>query len=304
MNTETRYTFTVFTPTFNRAHTLHRVYASLAAQSFRNFEWLIVDDGSVDDTARLVLRWQVEASFPIRYLSQANQGKHVATDRGVAEARGELFLVIDSDDGCVPEALERFAYHWFSIPEHERVHFTGVTALCTDQHGRLVGDPFPRDVLDSDALELRYRHKVRGEKWGFNRTDVVRRFPLPEQPLRTCVPESIVWNRIAREYKTRFINERLRIYWIEGQSLSHGQTAVRSAVGGRLAHRTVLTEEFDWFRYAPLEFLRSAVHYARFSFHLGFGLRTQWRELARWPVRLLWLVMVLPAYLVYATDRR
>src|SRR5579872_2682653 len=141
------YLFTVFTPTYNRASTLPRVYESLKAQTFRGFEWLIVDDGSTDSTREIVEKWQAE--FPIRYIYQRNQGKPAAYNRAVAEARGELFLFIDSDDACLPEALERLKYHWDGIPAGERGKFSAVTALCKDQHDCLCGEKFPCDVLDS-----------------------------------------------------------------------------------------------------------------------------------------------------------
>src|SRR5437762_2817315 len=96
--------FTVFTPTYNRAGTLPRVYESLKAQTFRDFEWIIVDDGSADSTQELVQSWIGDLDFPIRYFRQQNQGKHVAVNLGVKEARGEFFLNLDSDDACVPEA--------------------------------------------------------------------------------------------------------------------------------------------------------------------------------------------------------
>ena len=89
-----KYTFTVFTPTFNRAHTLHRVYDSLRAQTFRSFEWLIVDDGSTDNTARLIEEWKTAGHFPIRYVYQRHAGAHFAINRGVQEALGELFWEI------------------------------------------------------------------------------------------------------------------------------------------------------------------------------------------------------------------
>ena len=103
--------FTVFTPTYNRAYTLHRVYESLKAQTYRDFEWLIVDDGSNDNTRELIQKWQNESLFSIRYIYQQNSGKHIAFNRAVREAKGELFLTLDSDDACVEEALERFKYH-------------------------------------------------------------------------------------------------------------------------------------------------------------------------------------------------
>ena len=83
--------------TLNRAHVLHRVYDSLRAQTFRDFEWLVVDDGSTDGTGALVAAWRAEADFPIRYRYQENRGKHVACNRAVAEARGRFFLTLDSE---------------------------------------------------------------------------------------------------------------------------------------------------------------------------------------------------------------
>ena len=93
-----RYTFTIFTPTFNRAHTLQRVYTSLAQQTYRDFEWLVMDDGSTDSTSQLIETWKGESNFPIRSYKQENMGKHVAFNRGVEHAEGELLLVLESDD--------------------------------------------------------------------------------------------------------------------------------------------------------------------------------------------------------------
>ena len=154
--------FTVFTPTYNRAATLPRVYASLAAQTCRDFEWLVVDDGSTDGTAALVEGWRRAAPFPLRYLRQANAGKHVAHNRGVAAARGALFLTLDSDDACVPEALARFRHHWEAIPAAARGGFSAVTALCVDPAGQLLGPPFPRDIQAELSGRDRVRLQVKG----------------------------------------------------------------------------------------------------------------------------------------------
>ncbi len=269
--------FTVFTPTFNRAHTLHRVYDSLKNQTYRNFEWIIVDDGSTDQTFELVKDWGKEADFSIRYFWQENKGKHIAFNRGVQEARGELFLPLDSDDACIPTALERFIYHWNTIPLEKREGFTGVCALCMDQYGKLVGDLFPFNPTDSDSLEIKYRYKVKGEKWGFNRIDILKKYSYPEHEKMKFILEGFVWYNIARNYKTRFINEMLRIYYQQdymgsdqlSQSLSDIKktTAESYAIGSSIYYEFLLNNNINWFRFDPIEFFLYAINYVRYSLH-------------------------------------
>ena len=293
--------FTVFTPTLNRAHTLDRVYTSLTAQTFRDFEWLIVDDGSTDGTRALVEQWKRQASFPIRYFWQETRGKHVALNVGVREARGELFLPLDSDDACVPNALERFREHWDSIAPERLSRFSGVTALCVDQHGHLVGSRFPSPVVDSNSLEIHYRYHVRGEKWGFVRTDVLRDFPFPD-PGAFYVPESVVWTKIARRYVTRFVNDVLRIYYVGAPSLMSNQPASKYAVGGRLQHLGVLNEQLDYVHRAPVQFFISAAHYTRFSFHLGAPIAAQLTDIESVGGRVLWSIAAPAGWLLYRRD--
>ncbi len=284
-------TFTVFTPTYNRAHTLHRAYLSLQGQTCRDFEWLIVDDGSADGTEELVKRWQREGLVPIRYVKQAHGGAHRAHQTCLEEARGELVIKLDSDDGCVVTALERFKQHWLEIPQEERAGFSGVTALCQDQSGRLVGDAFPESPLDCSAAALEYRHRVRGEKWGFVRADVLRRFPFPEDVPGNFIPESYVWVQVSREYQTRHVNEVLRVYWTDAPSLVHGRPEPkRNAVGHRLMFQMVLNHEAGWVTAAPVRLLRAGAQYARFAVHSGQGLMAQWKGLTTWGARALWLL--------------
>src|SRR5271157_5948645 len=100
--------FTVFTPTYNRVRLLPRVYNSLCKQTYSNFEWLIIDDGSTDGTPDLVKKWESEGHLSIRYYHQENQGKHIAWNKAADLARGEYFLCADSDDEFVPNSLESF----------------------------------------------------------------------------------------------------------------------------------------------------------------------------------------------------
>lgn len=299
------HTFTVFTATYNRAHTLHRVYDSLAGQTFRDFEWLICDDGSHDDTWQRVQRWSREADFPIRYLWQEHRGKHVAFNYAVREAQGELFLTLDSDDACLPHALERLKYHWDCLTEADRPRFSAVTALCVDQHGRLVGTRFPFDPTDSDSLEIRYRFGVKGEKWGFQRTAVLRQFPFPVLAGERHMQMRVVWAAIARRYKTRYVNEALRIYHIgEGPGhLTERGARLRHARVHAFGYRLTLDHEWDWFAVAPVAFARSATNYIRFSLHARDGIRHALEQIATPGARRLALLVLPLGLAAYLRDQ-
>ena len=272
MTVENQYAFTVFTPTYNRAKTIHRVYESLCAQTFRDFEWLIVDDGSTDNTRELITRWQVDATFPIRYIYQQNQHKKVAHNCAIQAARGELFLSLDSDDACKPNALECLWWHWQAIPALERQQYSAVTALCEDETGKLVGSHFPTEAgkawLDSDSVELSFRYRVKGEKWGFQRTDVLREYPFPCDGIQGLVPENIVWEAIATHYKTRFVNESLRIYHAGSDQITRTVRPDQHALGHALAFKSSLEHGARYFFYSPIVLLDLAMSFVRFNAHV------------------------------------
>ncbi|HEX7387631.1 MAG TPA: glycosyltransferase family A protein [Castellaniella sp.] len=272
-----RHLFSVVTPTYNRAHTLGRVYRSLQDQSFQDFEWVVVDDGSTDHTRALVQGWQQEASFPIRYVWQPNQHKKTAFNNGVRHARGEWLVAIDSDDELDANALYYMSCAWEQVPPALRGQFVAITGLCARADGRVVGDMYPQDVMDVSSLDMTFRYHVRGEKFGCLRTDILRQFPFPED-IPGFVPESLVWNAIARAgYLTRFVNQVFRVYHDSGDSLSHqGRVAggSRHALGLWLLAQDTLENCLPWFWHQPRSFLAAAARYTRFSLHL----RTQRRR--------------------------
>ena len=261
--------FTVVTPTYNRAHTLGRVYASLRAQTWRDFEWIIVDDGSTDSTRALVLDWQRAAHFPIHYVWQKNQHKKTAFNRGVRKAAGELIVAIDSDDMLDPNALEAMKNTWYEIPPAERHRYVAITGLCARPDGSIVGDRYPEDMIDATALDMTFKYHVAGEKFGCMRTDVLLKFPFPEE-IAGFVPESLVWRAMARAgYMTRFVNQVFRIYHDSNDSLSRqGQESQQHALGLWLLAQDTVVECLPWFRYQPRAFLMAAARYTRFSLHL------------------------------------
>jgi glycosyltransferase involved in cell wall biosynthesis len=228
--------FTVFTPTYNRRDKIHRVWESLRAQTCRDFEWVVVDDGSTDGSVEQIRAYAEIADFPMSVDIQAHGGKHMAWNRGVQAARGELFVPADSDDAFRGETLERFRTLWYSIPDRERAAFSGINVLCEDPStGEVVGTPFPESPMVSQNLDLAYVHRVRGEKWGCIRTDALREVPFPQdEALRgVCVAESYLWFTLARRYRVLCVNEPLRLYYRDAaNSIIRARAA--SGLAGRL----------------------------------------------------------------------
>ena len=264
-----RHLFTVLTPTYNRAHTLERVYQSLCEQTYQDFEWVVVDDGSTDGTRDLVQAWQQQASFPIHYAWQENAHKKAAFNHGVALAQGELLVALDSDDTLLVNALYDMAQFWADIPVDERGRYAGITGLCVRPDGHVVGDMFPADVFDASALDMSFRYHVRGEKFGCLSTAVLRKFPFPDQ-IEGFVPESLVWRAIARAgYKNRFVNTVFRVYHDSPDSLSvQGKTSQQHALGLWLLAQDTVVKCLPWFRFEPKAFLMAAARYTRFGLHL------------------------------------
>jgi glycosyltransferase involved in cell wall biosynthesis len=297
---------TVFTATYNRAHTLHRVFESLRAQTLRDFEWLVIDDGSTDGTQKLVTGWARAADFPIRYLRQDHAGKHFGHNRALVEARGRFFVVLDSDDAFVPDALEKLARLWDTIPECERHSFYSVGGLCRDQNGAIVGDRVPTDPFDADLREMTYVHGIFGEKVILAQTDVLRRYPFPEIP-GTYVPEGLVWLDIAKNFKTRWSNEVVRIYYVNdpetGTTVTQRGSRGHHALGRWYFYIWLLNNDLEYFAGAPLPFVKAAARLPVVGWLSGQTLRQSFMSLKSGGAKLLLLATLPLSALLYVVER-
>lgn len=281
--------FTIFIPTYNRAHLLPRAFASIEAQTLRDFEVVIVDDGSTDGTASRVADWKARVDFPVTYFWQTNQGKYAAHNAGVARARGRFFFLLDSDDRLLPDALERILHHWDAIPEAERGRFAGVEGLVESLDGqRLLTKPYPASPCDASYLDVRYRLGIGGDKKHAILTDILRRFPYPIFPGERHVRDSITWKRIAREYLLRGVNEVFQQVEYQPDGLTANRFAARmsSPRGFQLFYLEDATLYRPWLSRRQLR--RSMIDYIRFSLHCRIGFLRQARELGFDP---LWLLL-------------
>jgi glycosyltransferase involved in cell wall biosynthesis len=225
---------TVFTPTFNRGNKLHRVFESLQKQTFRDFEWIIVDDGSTDNTQQVVEAFKKQNNdFEIIYIRQQNAGKHIAVNAGVSLAKGYFFHIADSDDAIEPGTLQHFLNTWQNIPEQKRQSYCGIWACCKNQYGERVSDPAPGKIYDGTIKDLFYKQGFRKEAFHIYKTSVMKEFPFPDNFKNIYFPEGIIWRRMTDKYLVRLIDEELRIYYLENSHdsiMSHQKPAWQRAV--------------------------------------------------------------------------
>lgn len=215
---EFSYPVTVFTPTYNRAYILGDLYHSLQRQTCMDFEWLIVDDGSADDTKALVASWQGEENpFPIRYVYQENGGKCRAINRGLKEAEGRLFFTVDSDDYLTDDAIEKVIRWDGELPADG--YFCGYAGNMGTALGVTTNRLFPGDYLDGTALD-RY-DRVDGERAFVFYTEIHRKYLYPEFPGEKFLTEAVTWDLMAHDgYKMRFYNDIIRIWEYKDDGLT------------------------------------------------------------------------------------
>jgi len=289
---------TVCTPTFNRASHLTRVHESLRAQTFTDFEWLVVDDGSTDDTHAVVQSLASVSDFVVRSIRKENGGKHSALNIGAAESRGYFCAVLDSDDWYLPECLARLKHHWDDIPRPG--DFAEVQGLCSDQHGALIGDPFPKDVFDSDHYANRELLRLRGDRIGMIRTEILRSCPFPEQFGRVLLPEGIVWNRISRRFRVRGFNEILARKEYLPTGLTRHASAQHAALSGP---RLLFLEELLAIErsrpMAPSRRFKAYANLTRNSLHQRRPVRAQFRAA---PSKTHWAAAFLAGATLYLRD--
>lgn len=219
---------TILTPTYNRASLLPRLFESLLRQTNKDFEWIVVDDGSTDDTREVVanLKEKCGGAFPMGYVYKVNGGKHMAINIGAERARGELLFIADSDDLLTDDALETVANSWHDISDDKS--FAGIAGLDIAMDTReVIGSGLPQEHIDCNAIDIRYRHHVTGDMKEVFRTEVLREFPFPEFAGERFCPEQLVWFRMARRYRLRYINKPIYIADYQPDGITAGITRAR-----------------------------------------------------------------------------
>ena len=212
------YKITVFTPTYNRAYIIETLYRSLQRQSFTDFEWLVVDDGSSDETESLFTGWMQEDNpFPIRYYRQENGGKCRAINTGLGLAKGELFFNVDSDDYLTDNALEKIVRWEAELPKDQP--YCAVAGNLGTAPDVTPNNSFDGGYFDGNAFD-RYG-AVEGERSIAFYTEVHRKYQYPDCPGEKFMTEAVTWNRMAWDgYQIRFYNDIICIYAYQPDGLT------------------------------------------------------------------------------------
>ena len=198
---------TVFTPAYNRAHTLPRTYESLKNQTCKDFIWLIVDDGSVDNTKELVSSWmETEKEFEIQYIYKENGGMHTAHNTAYENIHTELNTCIDSDDMMPSNAVELLLNKWEEVKDRG---YAGIIGLDSDLEGNIIGKGFPPGLKETTLVGY-YAAGGEGDKKLVYRTDIINQYPpYPVFKGEKYVALAYKYRLIDQDYKLAVLDEVL-----------------------------------------------------------------------------------------------
>lgn len=283
---------TVFTPTYNRRYIIENLYRSLQRQTCRDFEWLVVDDGSSDKTSELFEKWLCEQQFPIRYIFKENGGKHRAINQGVKAAKGELFFIVDSDDYLADDAIEKIIDCYAGIESNK--NFGGLCGLKCYPNGEKVGGGSNFGILDCNSLEFRFKYKNKGDMAEVIRTDVMKEYPIPEFEGEKFCPEAVFFNRIAQKYKLRYFFEKIYIcdYLPDGLTARITKIRMESPQASMICYSELTKCDIP-----AIQKIKAAINYWRFS----FCSKKRMQILVK-GIGLLWLSCMPIGYYLYIRD--
>jgi|SRR5690554_151147 len=255
-------TLTIFTPTYNRAYIINNLYESLKRQTVLDFEWLVIDDGSTDDTEVYFQNILNNSDLDIKYIKKENGGKHTAANLAIEKAKGELFFVVDSDDFLADNAVERILFYYKQIKNDDS--FCGVCGQKAFFNGETIGSNIDYKVLDTTIIDYRFHRKISGDKADVFRTKLLREHRFPEHPGEKWCPLSIVWNRFGSKLKVRYFNEIL--YYAE--YLEDGLSLNRLKIRRKSPNNTMLYYlELSKYNIPIKEKVKAKINYWRFSFY-------------------------------------
>lgn len=249
-------TLTVFTPTYNRAYCLHQVYESLLRQTSSDFRWLVIDDGSTDNTKELVAAWKRDKKIDIEYVYQNNLGMHGGYNTAYEKTTTELVVCIDSDDYLTDDCVEKIIVFW-GVNGNDK--YAGIVGLDASKDGEVLGKHMPKNIKSSTLEDLYYKYKINGDKKLVYRTEVIKKYPkYPIFANESFVPLGILYLQIDKDYELLCMNEVLCIveYLDDGSSRNIFKQYIRHPRGFRYSREM----EIKYSKYFKVRF-KGLIHF-------------------------------------------
>ena len=265
--------FTVFTPTFNRKELLEKLYKSLQKQTYTDFEWLIVDDGSIDGTGEKVKEFLEESKLDIKYFYKENGGKQRAYNFATDKANGELFICLDSDDEYVENGFETILKYWEKYEKNREIAGMGYLSMYPD--GEIIGSSFPEKEMISTQFDIYNKYGVKGDKGLMFRTEIIKKYKFPIFDDEKFITEAVVYNRICEKYKMVYVNEKIEIkeYQEDGLTAKYNNLLLRNPKGQALYHNEINFQNLTF----KQKILNNAVYY-KFCRVAGYKLGKIFKE--------------------------
>lgn len=223
---------TILTPTYNREKLLHKLYKSLCNQKDKDFEWIVVDDGSNDNTGEYIETIQKKADFPIRYYKKNKGGKHTALNYGCQYVKTKLVFIVDSDDTLTDDAILTIQRIYEKYKNEDDI--CGFSFLRgKSRGGYLSTSGVPEDGMKESYVECRINRKIGGDMAEVWYTHCLKEYPFPEFKDEKFLGEDIVWIQMSKTYKMRFFNKVIYIsdYLEEGLTNNRRRHNINSPNG-------------------------------------------------------------------------
>jgi len=284
----------ILTPTYNRAHTLEKLYMSLREQTCKDFKWMIVDDGSKDTTQELVQGWVNEDKVDIMYIKKENAGKHTALNKGIALIEEELTFIVDSDDYLTQDAVEvicRYANKYAELKEEKKL--CGFCFLRHYSDGTVNVAYFDKDEFIGNYVDTRINNGLGGDKAEVFYTEVLKKYPFAEYPGEKFMPEDAVWIAMSQNYDMVHANEGIYICdYLEGGLTKSGRAMkIYSPCGMMLRSKLFLNDK----RVCAKVKIKMMLLYIIYSEFAGINIKDAFKDIGE---KRLFILLYIPGLVI------
>ena len=292
---------TVLSPVYNKGRTIQRSYESLLRQTCYDFEWLLINDGSTDNSAEIIKTFHTD-KFKIRFVDKENEGLNRTFNLGVKLAKGDLIFRFDTDDYLTDDAIEKVLKYKYLIDDDPML--CSIAFLTKYSNGNIIGYHPYKDIHRSNFTDYRYLDKGKGDRKEVVKRTVFLEFPMLEIDGEKFCSESVMWQRIAAHYDALYIPEAIYVKEYGGDSISanHARIYSKNPVGislGFVQSIGILMDRKKKGYPVMKELIKTGINYFRYS---PFYKESFLKVFKRIPLGVS-LACVVPGYICYFVDK-